>query len=210
MKKHSTIRARAFGFYFGSAMLGVLLAACSLPEAKPDLTRFYVLTSLARKSENTTTAPEHPPRVMLRSVIVPEYLRGQIIQVRVSENEVRFIDEARWAEPLEAGLDRVLRANLAAHEEAVQVVARGGEEHDYNVAVILRDCEGVLPSGTVRLAAHIEITSADLDPKVVAETDFTSEIPGWNGKDYSQLARKLSEAAAALSDRIVTLLPAKK
>jgi len=187
----------------------LFFAACSLPEAKPDLTRFYVLTALAQKSESAA-ATEPAPRVVLRSALVPEYLRGKIMQVRLSENEVRFIDEARWAEPLEAGLNRVLRENLEARANAVQRVTRNGDDHDYEVAIQLRRCEGVLPGGAARLAAHIDIYSGDLNPRRLAQDDFTTDVAGWNGKDYGQLAKKLSEAAVILSDRIVALLPPKK
>ena len=151
-----------------------------------------------------------PPRIVLRPVIVPEYLRGKIMQVRVADNELRFIDQARWAEPLEAGMTRVLREDLAQRPARVRVVARGGDEHDFDVAVNLRRCEGVLPAGAARLAARIEIFATGTDPKLVAQEDFSFDVAGWDGTDYGQLAKKLSEAADALTERIVSLLPASK
>lgn len=187
-----------------------LLAACSLPEAQPDLTRFFVLTAAAPKAEATTAAADAAPRIVLRPVVVPEFLRGRIMGVRMAENEVRFIDQARWAEPLEAGLNRVLRENLSQQPAVVRVVDRGGAEHDFDVQVQLRRCEGALPAGVARLAARIEVFTADLDPRLVAQGEFATDVAGWDGKDYGQLARKLSEAAAGLSQRIVELLPAKK
>lgn len=204
--------ARRAGGWLGSGALAAglaLLAACSLPEAQPDLTRFFVLTAARPKAEATTAAAEAAPRVVLRPVVVPEFLRGRIMGVRMAENEVKFIDQARWAEPLEAGLNRVLREDLAQQPATVRVVDRGGAEHDFDVQVQLRRCEGVLPAGVARLAARIEVFTADLDPRLVAQGEFATDIAGWDGKDYGQLARKLSEAAAGLSQRIVELLPAK-
>lgn len=209
--------ARRTGGWLGSGALAAglaLLAACSLPEAQPDLTRFFVLTAATPKAEATTAAAaaeaaEAAPRVVLRPVVVPEFLRGRIMGVRMAENEVKFIDQARWAEPLEAGLNRVLREDLAQQPATVRVVDRGGAEHDFDVQVQLRRCEGVLPAGVARLTARIEVFSADLDPRLVAQGEFATDVAGWDGKDYGQLARKLSEAAAGLSQRIIELLPAK-
>ena len=132
------------------------------------------------------------------------------MQVRVADNELRYIDVARWAEPLESGLTRVLREDLAQRPARVRVVARGPDEHEFDVAVNLRRCEGVLPAGLARLAARIEIFSTGTNQELVAQEDFTFDVPGWDGEDYGLLAKKLSEAADALAERIVTLLPEKK
>lgn len=198
-----------------------VFSACALPEAVPDLTRFYVLTPAAAVERGTvdasattdaggSSADANATRtVAIRSVIVPEFLRGKMMQVRLAANEVRFVDVARWAEPLEAGLQRVLRENLA-RDDGVRVVARGGEPHDYDVVIHLRHCEGVLPEGVARLAARVEIFSTGLETRLVAHDDFAVAISGWDGSDYGQLAAKLSEGAAALSERVSALLPAKR
>lgn len=200
-------RALTAGRACGLAIAALFMSpACSLPEARPDLTRYYVLTSVMPKSEPATATGERPG-VFVRAVTAPEYLRGKIMQVRVSENELRFVDEARWAEPIEAGLLRVLRENLE-QAATVRVVGRGSEAHGFDVAVQLRRCEGMLSAGAARLAARIEVFSTELDPKLVAQEEFVAEIPGWDGKDHADLARKLSEAAARLSQRIAELVPA--
>jgi uncharacterized lipoprotein YmbA len=189
----------------------LVLSSCSLPlpEAVSDQTRFYVLMPVAGSPAAAAPADAGARRVFLRAVFVPEFLRGKIMPVRVAGHEVKYVDTARWAEPLEPGLTRVLREDLGRRSGAVQVVGSAGEARDYNVIVRLQQCEGVLPEGVARLAAHVEIFSAEMDPTPVAVDDFTTEVPGWNGADYGQLAAKLSEAAAALSDRIAELLPAK-
>jgi len=187
-----------------AVFLGTLVA-CSLPQAQPDLTRYYLLDEVTHKADVAEVVGE-PPRIVLRPIMVPEYLRGRIMQVRVGDNELQFIDQARWAEPLESGMARVLREDLSQRPARVRISPRGGEEHEYDVAVNLRRCEGMLPAGVARLAARIEIFATGNDPKLVAQEDFTLDVPGWDGKDYGQLAKKLSEAADALAERIVTLL----
>ncbi len=186
------------------ALVG-LLAACNLiPPTQPDMTRFYVLTAEA-KSDATPAAK--PVRIALRPVDVPEYLHGRVMEVRVAENEVHYIDEARWAEPLDAGITHVLRDDLGRNP-ALTLTGRG-DVHDYDVVVQIRQCEGVVATRTARLAAHIEIYSTDLDPKLVAQDDFTSTEQGWDGKDYALLAKKLSEAVGELSGRVAAMMPAK-
>jgi uncharacterized lipoprotein YmbA len=201
---------RAGARWLALAGLGLTLSACALPEAVPDLTRFYVLTPAAAEGEVKVNADAGGMRtVAIRSVVVPEFLRGKMMQVRLAANEVKFVDVARWAEPLEAGLQRVVRENLA-RRAGVRVVARGGEPHDYDVAIHLRHCEGVLPAGVARLEARVEIFSTGLEARLVADDDFVAEISGWDGNDYGQLAAKLSEAAAGLSERVAALLPAER
>lgn len=196
-------------FCFSAAALVLFHGGCSvIPEASPDTTRYYVLTAGA--GSEAPGPDSAPPRVSLRPVVVPDFLRGRIMQVRIGRNEVRFIDSARWAEPLESGLNRVLRDNLAQRATAVRIVTRTGEQHDYDVAVHIRHFEGVLPKGAAGISARIEIYTTDLEPKLVAQDDFVTEVPNWDGKDHGQLANKLSEATAALSDRIIALIPRPK
>lgn len=199
---------RALAACAGLGFLG-FAAGCSLPQAQPDLTRYYVLTAVPPAAPVAPAAEAAVPRVFLRTVTVPEYLRGKIMVVRLAQNEVRYVDEARWAEPLEPGLARVLREDLAQRDGA-QVVLRATDEHDFDVVIQVRHCEGVLPGNAGQLSARIEISTAGLDSKRVAQEDFSIDVAGWDGRDYAQLAGKLSGAAAALAERLTALLPQKK
>lgn len=204
LTSHQVALSRITKSTLTAVFLGTLVG-CSLPQAQPDLTRYYLLDEVTHKADVAEVVGE-PPRIVLRPIMVPEYLRGRIMQVRVGDNELQFIDQARWAEPLESGMARVLREDLSQRPARVRISPRGGEEHEFDVAVNLRRCEGMLPAGVARLAARIEIFATGSDPKLVAQEDFTLDVPGWDGKDYGQLAKKLSEAADALAERIVTLL----
>ena len=185
------------------ALLGV--TSCSLPQAQPDLTRFFVLTSVPPATPRTA-ADETAPRLYIRSVTTPEYLRGKIMVVSLGSNAVRYVDESRWAEPLDAGLLRVLREDLN-QRPGVRLALRPTDERDFEATVQIRHCEGVLPAQAARLSAHVEIFSTGNEPKVVAQDDVSFEIKGWDGHDYGQLAARLSEATAELSDRLIALLP---
>jgi len=186
----------------GAASAAIWFSACSLPQAQPDLTRFYILTSSAKE---TASPASEPTKVFLRAVNVPEFLRGRMFVVRAGENRVNFIDEARWAEPLEAGLHRVIAEDLA--QQGLRVVPRAGEDHAFEITVWVKSCEGIAGKGAARLAARIEISKMGPEPAVVAHDEFVAEVAGWDGKDYGQLAAKLSEAAGELGEKAAKLLP---
>jgi len=191
--------------------LGVFLfvAGCNvIPPPTPDATRYYVLTTIPPKPATVTFTGPHW-RVALRPVEIPSYLRGKAMLVRSGSNEIHYVDEARWAESLEAGLGRVLREGLEGRGEVAHVVASAGEDHDFNITVRLLRCEGDREAKVARFSAVVEIHSAGAGADRQARDTFTVEVPGWDGS-YSQLAAKLSEGADGLADRIAALLASEK
>jgi len=189
-----------------SAVLGLLATSCNLPQAVPDTTRYYVLSA----------QPDHPEapaarrwKIFLLPVDVPLFLRSKPMAVRVAANEVRYIEDARWAEPLDAGIGRVFREQLEAMPAIAQVstsTSGVGPMPDYEVVIRVLRCEGDTTGseGLARFIASVEIHSAQGDR--LAQDTLHSEVGGWNGKDYDALARKLSEAVRDLASRMPTLL----
>jgi len=184
--------------------LGLATGCNIIPVAQPDVTRYFVLTTAAAKPADAAAAA---PRwkVALRPVDVPSFLRGKAMQVRLAGNEIHFADEARWAEPLEAGLGRVLRDSLESHGDAVHVVATDGEDPEFAFVVRVLRCEGDREAKVARFAAVVEVYAPRVSADRRAKDAFTVEIPNWDGT-YGQLAQKLSEAVDGLAERMVTLL----
>ncbi len=178
---------------------------CSLPPAQPDLTRYYVLTPAAPRPAAAAPAGPHW-RVALRPVEMPSFLRGKTMQVRLTANEVAYVDEARWAETLEQGIGRVLRESLEGRPEIAHVAANATQEHDFDIAVRVLRCEGDREKGVARFSAAVEIYAAGPGGVRRGRDTFTTEVPGWDKQSYGQLAAKLSEAVDAFGDRIVALL----
>jgi uncharacterized lipoprotein YmbA len=179
-------------------------AGCSLPAAQADATRYYVLTTAGTPAPAVPAGPHW--RVALRPVDVPSYLRGKAMAVRVGGNEIQYADDYRWAESLEAGIGRVLRESLEGRGEIAHVVASTGEDHDFDISVRVLNCEGDRTTGVARFTAVVEIHAAGPGAARRARDTFTLEVPGWDRRDYGQLAQKLSQAVDELGDRIVTLL----
>src|SRR6187431_743162 len=126
-----------------SALGAALLGGCSiLPESGSDPARFYLLDA------PTGAAAPRPdaPSVQIRSIELASYLRGRPIIVRRGDNEIEFRDFARWGEPLEHGVARVIREELFARGAAGAVQVPGGRrdsgQADYAVTVKILACEG--------------------------------------------------------------------
>lgn len=188
-------------------------AGCNLiPPPQPDTTRFYVLTGPAL----TDTAGPRPGgklRLGLRPLELSAYLRKTTIVVRRGGNELVYNDDARWAEPLEAGLARALRAHLSALPSVARVYLApfpGEQDRDFDLSVNILRCEGAIDStgrATAKFAAVLEITSVKTPGLVVARKVFTAPDAAWDGRDYSTLVQSLSEAVAGLAQEAAAVLP---
>lgn len=185
------------------AIAGALaFAGCNiLPEAQADNARYYVLES----SATAGAADARVVRLGLRRVEVPAYLKAKAMVVRTGNNELRYADNARWAEPLEAGITRVLRDHLAAQAAVSTYPFPAQTERDFDVTVQIAAAEG--HDDGVRFMATFELVRVS-DAAVVARRTFTAPPARWNG-DHAQLAAQLSVAVAGLATEILGAVPAK-
>jgi len=185
-----------------ASVAGVLaLAGCSLfPQAQNDPTHFYVLSAPAAGA----TAPKGPA-VHLRPVELASYIKAKPMIVRRGENEIEFREYARWGEPLELGIGRVLREELLARGAAGSVLAAGlrafNVDYDYELSVRVLACEGDT-HGAVRFRAVWELSTTGTAPTVAARGDFVAKDLSWDVKNESTLAAQLSAAVAGLAAEI--------
>jgi uncharacterized lipoprotein YmbA len=185
------------------AVLAALLAGCNvLPEARPENARHYVLEA----KPATATPSAGAVTLGLRPVEVATYLCGKAIATRVAANEVRYAHDAFWAEPLDAGIARVLRENLAARATVLPYPFPAQLPRDYDLTVRVLNAEG--GPGGVRFVAVIELLRVGDKPELVARREFTAPAAAW-GNDYGRLAHGLSDAVAALADEVLASVPQK-
>jgi len=186
----------------------VFAAGCSIPipQATADPTRFYVLTSATPAVETAGARPI----VHLREVEVATYLRSRPMVVRRGDHEVEFREYARWGEPLELGLSRVLREELLARGAAAAVLTPGlrqaGVAYDYELKVRVLAAEGTT-NGAIVFRAAWELTAAKAEP--VARGDFRPSDLRWDGTSEATLVAGLNTAVAALATEITAALPRK-
>ncbi|MDP3073091.1 MAG: ABC-type transport auxiliary lipoprotein family protein [Opitutaceae bacterium] len=199
------MKTRPFPFSrLALAAAGLLAAAgCSIvPEAKTDPMRFYVLATAAAGATPVASAPA----VQLREVELASYLRSRPMVVRRGANELEFRDFARWGEPLEAGIARVLREELLARGAASAVLTAGSRREatkiDATLTVRVLACEGEA-GGAVAFRAVWELAPAAPESKVpAARGDFHAPDLRWDGKSEAALAAQLSQAVSALAAQI--------
>jgi uncharacterized lipoprotein YmbA len=112
--------------------------------------------------------------------------------VRRGASEIEFREHARWGEPLEQGIARVLSAELRAR--GVNIVPTTGVP-----ALLLRvqACEGGT-DGAVLFRATWELTGGTTP----AAGDFSARDLRWDGKSEGVLASQLGSAVAALADDV--------
>lgn len=208
------IRRRLAALLLAPALLG--LAGCSvLPEAQPDPTRYYLLA--AEMGAGAAAASPNESRTLdlaLRVVELPGYLRNnRTLVVRRGVNEILYQDYARWAEPLDLAVQRIVRDRLLMNEavSSAQVAPFSSEiERDFDISVRVLRCEGGVDGQgrhTAQFSASYEIADTREGGKIVAREVFNAEPTAWNGTDYGVLAERLSEAVAALGNEIVGKIP---
>lgn len=207
---------RTLALLVGAVVAG-LLGGCGALRPQENPTRFYVLTP-APGANVSATAPAgagEPRRLQvgLKPVELPRYLQSRSIVVRTGTNEIRFAEFDRWAEPLDSAIGQVLKENLvhAPNVAGVSANSRGDGSLDCEVTLQILACEGVrLPGGggSVRFEATWVVRSLRASTVTAKRGSFTAEAVAWDGKDYGQLAGRLSEALAAAAHALAADLPA--
>lgn len=200
----------ASGLWLLSSVL-CFLPACSLPlpQAQPDATRYFLLTSTDLRPEAAAPAAGKRWVIGVRAVDLAAYLRTRSFAIRSHANEIAFLDFARWGEPLDQGIARVLAGNLQLLADVARTSTepfRADEQRDFEIGVRVTACEGTA-DGDVRFAATWRITVPGGSEATVAEGSYTASGLRWDGHDHGQLAAKLSEAVAGLSRDLAAALP---
>jgi uncharacterized protein len=200
MRKFPILFVRAF-----AALSLLAFAACSIPipQAETDPTRYYLLAASATPP---TPPAANAPTVHLRAIDLANYLRARPLIVRRGDNEIQFREFARWGEPLDLGLGRVLREELLARGAVSAVVLRAGPAtYTHELAVRVLACEGGA-DGTVIFRAVWEISTIGTQPAVVARGDYRAADLRWDAQGEGSLAAQLSVAVAGLATEISAAL----
>jgi uncharacterized lipoprotein YmbA len=197
----------------GAGLLGVMLAGCSvLPEAQVDPTRYYVLSGPGL-ADAGAAAHEGTLILGLKAVRLPPYLDKISVAVRHGTNELVYNDYARWAEPLNEGIARVLRARLLASPAVNRVFNYPfpfDQKRDYDIAVNVIRCEGAKEGNQAfaRFAVVMEITTGGENSRLVTRRMFSAPERAWDGRDYAALVQALSDDVGDLCAEVVAALPA--
>jgi uncharacterized lipoprotein YmbA len=125
-------------FSLAAIALGLgLTGGCSLTSPRPDLTKYYVLTSAAQ------TAPPAASGALvvgLGPVMMPGYLDHTEIVTRAGANELNLSEIDRWAEPIDQNFKNVLARDLSTAAGGIQVMEfpwYNTAKADYKVEIVV-------------------------------------------------------------------------
>jgi uncharacterized lipoprotein YmbA len=186
----------------------LLTTACQIvPEARPDPTRFYMLTASApddldlRKLSGVTLG--------LHEIRLPVYLAdSRALAVRSPGNRIAYRDYERWAEPLDEGIERVLRIALIASPDVARVLTLPfpvGVDRDYDLQVTMLACEGYADGDTREIRLALDYSLLTPDGGLITHGIYRSPHHVWDGSS-SDLARLLSQTIADSADDILAAL----
>jgi uncharacterized lipoprotein YmbA len=197
--------------WFILCLAGALAGCNVVPPPQEDPTRYFILSGVP-----ASAAPAQGSlRIGVRTVRLAGYLNRREMVVRAGANEVEFRDYRRWAEPLDAGIARVVRSALVASGQVAEAWVEPFPldlERDYDVTIEVTRCEGAA-AGSGRfeasLAAVAEVWTTGPNPRAVARRVFIAPADSWDGRDFDRLAALLSGDLAALGREVLAAVPAK-
>jgi uncharacterized lipoprotein YmbA len=213
-------------FSLGLALTAAVTGCNVIPAAQNDPTKFYVLSApLGQAIESQANAPggrvppaanlptEKKVRLGLKTIEVANYLKGPEMVVRSGTNEVTMQEYARWAEPIQAGVTRLLREQLAGAANVARIDMQPfplDQPRDFDIAVTILHCEGAKGGAEgrgARFEASIRISTAGLTPELVARKIYTAPAAAWDGQNFDQLAQLLSADVQGLGAAIIEAVP---
>jgi uncharacterized lipoprotein YmbA len=182
--------------------LVLLLAATGCAATTP--TRYYQMVPVV----DPAVAAKSPTRLLaLAQVQFPEYLDRPQIVTRPTDTRVTVGEFDQWSEPLGSMFSDVLAENLRR--------TLGGEH-----VIVLPDDRGFSPS--MELDLNVLRFDVDADGRIALNTRWrlfdgsgrllttekTDLVEQGTPGDFPSIVDGMSRAVGALSDRIVTVLPA--
>ena len=180
-------------------LVAVLLGCASSPP-----TRFFVLSSSPDFEKAGNREGEHCFAIGIGPVKVPEYLNQPEIVTRITQNELRLDEFAKWIEPLEDNISRALAKNLLSLLCIRRIAIfpwRGGTPIDYRIDVDVIQMDGILgESASLDVAWSI---SDGADPKkspLLTKRSTYKESTG--GGDHGAFVSAQSRNLASLSREI--------
>ncbi|MGD1000444.1 MAG: PqiC family protein [Candidatus Brocadiia bacterium] len=194
-------RAQNLWLAAGLAATLLMTGAC----ARSQQTRYYVLSPLAEGANQAARVEQAGPRLFVDSVVLPAYLVRPEIVTRLSSEEVKPLEFRRWAEPLEAGLTRVLAENLSALLPVWRVETEPTANHrpgDFMVSVRVTRLDA--DAKAVNVAAEWSVRD-----RTKQETVFASRVAiaeAVTGAEPDQIVAALNRAVYSLSKQIADSL----
>lgn len=189
-----------FARCLAAVALALTTSGCSILEPRPDLTRFYVLTTLAEPAGEL----DSNIRVGIGPLLLPDYLQRYEMAHRNSATELRYADTERWAEPLLDSVGRTLAENVALLVGTKRVMVlpapiRG--EPDVTVPIEIIRFEP-MPDGRINLVARWIVRTGDAADGELPQVQLSQFHETPQDDSWSSRSEAMSRAVLALSREI--------
>lgn len=190
-------------------LAAMFLAGCPTFDPVRDDVRFYTLDVPAAAQPPPPASAPATKTVGVRVTALASYLRQPGIVTRVSEHEVRYASDHRWAGRLDAALERALAAVLSRElAPDIRVLVAPPLREPLPAVLLeidLEVCEGRVAEGAAVVQLNWRILSGDAGAISASGTSDATKS-GWNGTDFDQLAALLGagvdELGVALGPRV--------
>ncbi len=106
--RYSTLRL------LGGLLTCLLFTSCVNLDPAADPTRYFILSAPGISASGLDEVKTDTVVLHIERVEIPSYLDDRRFVVRLSVNEIRFDEFARWGEPLNSGIARVVATNFEA------------------------------------------------------------------------------------------------
>ena len=159
---------------------------------------------LSDKSVSPGSSPS--PRVMLDAVVVPDFLLRNELLMRVDEHRLRYNTSARWAEPVDIGVQRVLTARLSAALDSYAVFSFPDSHSgilDWRVDIAVRNFEAI--GEDVVLTADVQLHPREGRTAIIERFDARKRL---SSLDPAVVAAGLSALLGQLADGIAARIQA--
>jgi uncharacterized lipoprotein YmbA len=185
----------------------VALSLCAGACFSSSASRFYMLRSIQETAPSAAAEVEqNSVSICVGPVLLADYLDYKQLCSRDSGNEVLYAEYDRWAEPLEAGIARVLVENLSLLLGTARIDVfpwKSPSPADYQLRIMLLKFNGE-PGGQAELKARWSLEARGQQQAVFDR--MTSIVEPVDSGDYEDLVRAQNKALEKLSHEIADVI----
>jgi uncharacterized lipoprotein YmbA len=191
---------------YGESWL-VLLLCMSACSSGPPL-RTYILTPPLALGPLAPAPASSNERIVVRGVLVPDYLDTTDILLRDGDNEVKLSASGRWSERLSQGLTRALATDLQMRLPAGTVVLDRSSPAQRQVLINVTSLD-LWREGRCALAATWTIVDRDASRAVAtgSGTFYSSAMGSTTDVGDARLVEAISRTLGELADAITLKMP---
>jgi uncharacterized protein len=200
---------------FSSRLQGIILVVLVMVLtgcANTPPTRFFVLNPVSGVAKMGNPGGDRCFAIGIGPLKIPEYLNQPEIVTRITPNEVRVDEFAKWAEPLENNISRALAENLSSRL-CLRTISlfpwRGQPPIDYRIEMQVIQMDGILgESALLDVVWSLMEGNGHKQPPLLTKRAKYKEPAGGGGpgafvsaqsRNLASLSREIAEAILEIS-----------